>query len=89
MHPARLTAISFDVLANGASGTVQVVVTTDSQWYVRERSYVDCQPQHAAFAVLQRVRSFMEDTGQRFEGALAVTRVGNLFTTPYGSGRRL
>jgi glycogen phosphorylase len=36
---------------------------------------------HAAFAVLERVRSFMEDTGQPFEVALAVTRAGNLFTT--------
>jgi starch phosphorylase len=36
---------------------------------------------HAAFAVLERARSFMEDTGQSFEVALAVTRAGNLFTT--------
>jgi starch phosphorylase len=36
---------------------------------------------HAAFAVLERARSFMEETGQRFEAALAVTRAGNLFTT--------
>ncbi len=36
---------------------------------------------HAAFAVLERARSFMEETGQSFEAALAATRVGNLFTT--------
>jgi starch phosphorylase len=36
---------------------------------------------HAAFAVLERARTFMEETGQRFEVALAVTRAGNLFTT--------
>ncbi len=36
---------------------------------------------HAAFAVLERARSFMEETGQPFEVALTVTRVGNLFTT--------
>ena len=36
---------------------------------------------HAAFAVLDRARSFMEETGQPFEVALAATRVGNLFTT--------
>ena len=36
---------------------------------------------HAAFAVLERARDFMEDTGQSFEVALAVTRAGNLFTT--------
>ena len=36
---------------------------------------------HAAFAVLERARSFMEETGLAFEAALAVTRAGNLFTT--------
>jgi starch phosphorylase len=36
---------------------------------------------HAAFAVLERARTFMGETGQPFEVALAVTRAGNLFTT--------
>ncbi len=36
---------------------------------------------HAAFAVLERAYSFMQETGQPFEVALAVTRAGNLFTT--------
>jgi starch phosphorylase len=36
---------------------------------------------HAAFAVLERARSFMRQSGQPFEVALAVTRAGNLFTT--------
>jgi len=36
---------------------------------------------HAAFAVLERARSFMEETSTPFEVALAVTRPGNLFTT--------
>jgi starch phosphorylase len=36
---------------------------------------------HAAFAVLERARSYMHETGQPFDVALAVTRVGNLFTT--------
>jgi starch phosphorylase len=36
---------------------------------------------HAALAVLERARSFMQATGQSFEVALAVTRAGNLFTT--------
>jgi starch phosphorylase len=36
---------------------------------------------HAAFAVLERARNFMEEAGQPFEVALAVTRAGNLFTT--------
>ena len=36
---------------------------------------------HAAFAVLERARNFMEETGHPFDVALAVTRAGNLFTT--------
>ena len=36
---------------------------------------------HAAFAILERARTFMNETGQPFEVALAVTRAGNLFTT--------
>jgi len=36
---------------------------------------------HVAFAVLERARSFMKETGQPFEVALAVTRAGNIFTT--------
>ncbi|MBU1978388.1 MAG: alpha-glucan family phosphorylase, partial [Gammaproteobacteria bacterium] len=36
---------------------------------------------HAAFAVLERARNFIEESGQPFDVALAVTRAGNLFTT--------
>src|SRR3989475_5420747 len=36
---------------------------------------------HAAFAVLERARSFMEDTRCPFDVALAATRAGNVFTT--------
>ncbi len=36
---------------------------------------------HAAFAILERACSFMKDTGQPFDVALATTRAGNLFTT--------
>jgi starch phosphorylase len=36
---------------------------------------------HAAFAVLERARGFMQETGQPFQTALAVIRAGNLFTT--------
>jgi starch phosphorylase len=49
---------------------------------------LDIQPEvchlnegHAAFAVLERARSFMDENGQPFEVALAATRAGNLFTT--------
>lgn len=36
---------------------------------------------HAAFAVLERTASFMQESAQPFEVALAVTRAGNIFTT--------
>jgi starch phosphorylase len=36
---------------------------------------------HAAFAVLERTRAFMKETGQPFEVAWAATRAGNVFTT--------
>ncbi|MEO8767951.1 MAG: alpha-glucan family phosphorylase [Nitrosospira sp.] len=36
---------------------------------------------HAAFAILERARSFMKETGQSFDVALSATRAGNLFTT--------
>jgi glycogen phosphorylase len=36
---------------------------------------------HAAFVVLERARSYMEDNNQPFDVALTITRAGNLFTT--------
>ena len=36
---------------------------------------------HAAFAVVERARSFMQNNAQSFEVALCVTRAGNIFTT--------
>src|ERR1017187_270751 len=36
---------------------------------------------HAAFAILERARHFMDENGVPFDVALAVTRAGNLFTT--------
>jgi len=36
---------------------------------------------HAAFAVLERARSFMHENDKPFDVALAATRAGNLFTT--------
>ena len=36
---------------------------------------------HAAFALLERARGFMKETGKPFDVALAATRTGNLFTT--------
>jgi len=36
---------------------------------------------HAAFAVLERARAYMDDTRSPFDLALTITRAGNLFTT--------
>src|SRR5579862_3463004 len=36
---------------------------------------------HAAFAVLERARTYMVENNQPFDLALAITRIGNLFTT--------
>jgi len=36
---------------------------------------------HAALAVIERARSFMESSGLSFDTALAATRAGNIFTT--------
>lgn len=36
---------------------------------------------HAAFAVLERAREYMERTSRPFHEALAITRAGNVFTT--------
>ncbi len=36
---------------------------------------------HAAFAVLERAREYMEETSRPFHEALAITRAGNIFTT--------
>src|SRR5579872_3424946 len=36
---------------------------------------------HAAFAVLERARSYMKENGKPFHVALEVTRAGNIFTT--------
>ncbi|MGB6689900.1 MAG: alpha-glucan family phosphorylase [Terracidiphilus sp.] len=36
---------------------------------------------HAAFAVLERARSYMADHGKSFDVALTATRAGNIFTT--------
>ena len=44
---------------------------------------------HAAFAVLERARNFMEETGQPFEVAMAATRAGQPLHHAHGGGGRL
>ncbi len=65
---------------------IQEIALGIGGWYLLRR--LGLQPEvchlnegHAAFAVLERARGFMEDTGQPFDVALAVTRGGNVFTT--------
>ncbi|MGB5643742.1 MAG: alpha-glucan family phosphorylase [Gammaproteobacteria bacterium] len=55
-------------------------------WRLLEWLGMDCavchlNEGHAAFAILERCRHFMDRTGQSFEVALRATRAGNLFTT--------
>ncbi|MBU0908971.1 MAG: alpha-glucan family phosphorylase [Proteobacteria bacterium] len=55
-------------------------------WLLLEALHIDCcvchlNEGHAAFAVLERARSFMEQSGQPFDIALRGTRAGNIFTT--------
>jgi len=55
-------------------------------WRLLERLKLDCpvchlNEGHAAFAVLERARHFMMQSGQSFAVALRATRAGNLFTT--------
>jgi glycogen phosphorylase len=47
----------------------------------REAEVCHLNEGHAAFAVLERARAYMERNHQPFDLALAITRVGNLFTT--------
>ncbi|MGD9897258.1 MAG: alpha-glucan family phosphorylase [Candidatus Methylacidiphilaceae bacterium] len=55
-------------------------------WRVLERLQLDCHichlnEGHAAFAVLERARSYAKQSGQSFPLSLRTTRAGNLFTT--------
>ncbi len=55
-------------------------------WRLLERLGMDCpvchlNEGHAAFAILERARHYMDRTGQSFQVALRATRAGNLFTT--------
>jgi glycogen phosphorylase len=55
-------------------------------WRLLERLGMDCpvchlNEGHAAFAILERIRHYMDRTGQTFQASLCATRAGNLFTT--------
>ena len=64
----------------------QEIVLGIGGWRLLRALDIDCDvchlnEGHAAFAVLERARDFMEQSGQPFETALRCTRAGNIFTT--------
>ena len=64
----------------------QEIVLGIGGWRLLERLGLDCpvchlNEGHAAFAILERARQYMQRTQQPFAVALCATRAGNLFTT--------
>lgn len=64
----------------------QEIVLGIGGWGLLQTLGIDCtvchlNEGHAAFAVLERARSFMALSGRPFQVALRCTRVGNIFTT--------
>jgi starch phosphorylase len=64
----------------------QEIVLGIGGWRLLERLGIDCtvchlNEGHAAFAILERARHFMNRNNQSFQIALRATRAGNLFTT--------
>lgn len=64
----------------------QEIVLGIGGWRLLEMLKIDCpvchlNEGHAAFAILERCRYFMQRTDQTFHVALRATRAGNLFTT--------
>ena len=64
----------------------QEIVLGIGGWRLLEMLGIDCpvchlNEGHAAFAILERARHFMQHSGQPFHVALRATRAGNLFTT--------
>jgi glycogen phosphorylase len=86
-NPPALRGISSELYGGGPEQRLlQEIVLGIGGW--RLLRVLGLQPEacqlnegHAAFAVLERARSFMEDHGVPFDVALTVTRAGNLFTT--------
>ena len=85
-HPAHRGITSELYGGNAELRLQQEIVLGIGGWRLLERLGV--QPEvchlnegHAAFAVLDRARSFMERHGVVFDTALCATRAGNVFTT--------
>ena len=85
-HPSR-RGITSELYGGGAELRLQQeIVLGIGGWRLLET--LDLLPDvchlnegHAALAILDRARAFMERTGVSFEAALAATRAGNVFTT--------
>jgi starch phosphorylase len=86
-NPPALRGISSELYGGGPElRLLQEIVLGMGGWRLlralgRQPEVCHLNEGHAAFAVLERARSFMEDHGVPFDVALAVTRAGNLFTT--------
>ncbi|VAW90057.1 Glycogen phosphorylase [hydrothermal vent metagenome] len=80
-------AITSELYGGGAEMRLQQeVVLGMGGWRLLEALNIDCpvchlNEGHAAFAIFERVRCFMQQHDQPFQVALRATRVGNLFTT--------
>jgi starch phosphorylase len=64
----------------------QEIVLGIGGWRLLQMLSIDCpvchlNEGHAAFAIFERARHFMQHSGQPFNVALRATRAGNLFTT--------
>jgi len=64
----------------------QEMVLGSGGWRLLEMLGIDCpvchlNEGHAAFAIFERARHYMQRSGQDFQVALRATRAGNLFTT--------
>jgi starch phosphorylase len=86
-NPPALRAITSELYGGGPELRLQQeLVLGIGGWRLlrtlgREPEVCHLNEGHAAFAVLERARSFMKESGRPFEAALAVTRAGNVFTT--------
>ncbi len=85
-HPGD-RAITSELYGGGEEMRLQQeMVLGIGGWRLLEKLGIECpvchlNEGHAAFAILERARHFMEHAGCSFGAALRATRAGNLFTT--------
>ena len=84
---SRDRSITAELYGGGPEQRIQQeMVLGIAGWRLLETLGLDCEvlhlnEGHAAFAVLERARSRMVESGIDFPSALRLTRIGNLFTT--------